>query len=392
MLRLANGVKTFSIYTFCVIPSLNEIDWRGFLARPALELPPREVFGTLSRKTILITGAGGSIGSALALRLAFLVSPSLILLDTSENGLHDLQRKLHDLQRSFGKSEATEPATFILGSAGDRLLMEELFAAHEPGIVFHAAAHKHVPIVEEQPLAAIANNVFGTENVTAVAAAHSARVVLLSTDKAVAPASLMGATKRVAEEMALASSGTVLRLGNVLGSRGSVTEEFARQIARGGPLTVTDPSARRYFLTMDEAVNLLLIAAAQSDFSALLAPALPATHSIVELACFMARELAPDRKIAIEFIGLRPGDKLTEMLWTRADHIHSVGSGNLVSIRPSLLDPMQFKSGLAALHAALAERNLSAAIAQLRLLVPDYRPSETMVAILRRHAGTRVCA
>lgn len=355
-------------------------------------MPPREVFGKLSRKTILITGAGGSIGSALALRLALFVSPGLILLESSENGLHDLQCNLQDLQRRLGKSEATGPATFILGSAGDRELMEEIFAAHEPDIVFHAAAHKHVPIVEEQPLAAIANNVFGTETVASVAAAHGARVVLLSTDKAVAPASVMGATKRVAEERVLASGGTVLRLGNVLGSRGSVTEVFARQIARGGPLTVTDPSARRYFITMDEAVNLLLIAAAQFDSSALLAPALPAAHAIVDLAGLMARELAPEREIAIDFIGPRPGDKLTEALWNETDFIHPAGIGNLVSIRSSRPDPMQFKSNLDALRAALAERNLSAVLAQLRLLVPDYQPSEIVLALSRRHSGSRVCA
>ncbi len=269
--------------------------------------------------------------------------------------------------------------------------MEELFAAHDPHIVFHAAAHKHVPIVEEQPLAAIANNVFGTATVTAVAAEHRAHVVLLSTDKAVAPVSLMGATKRVAEEMVVDSGGTVLRLGNVLASRGSVTEVFARQIARGGPLTVTDPSAHRYFLTMDEAVNLLLIAAAQSDSCALLAPTLPATHAIVELAGFMARELAPDHDIAIDFIGTRPGDKVTEMLWNEADFIHPAGIGNLVSIQSIRPNPNEFRSALAALRAALDERNLSAAIAQLRLLVPDYQPSEKVLA-LASYSGTRVCA
>ena len=367
-----------------MIPSLNEIDWRGFLARPAFESPSPEVLDALSGDTILITGAGGSIGSALALRLAYSGSSNLILLESSENDLHDLQSR-------FDESGAAAPATFILGSVAERVLMEELFTTHNPRIVFHAAAHKHVPIVEKQPLAAIANNVFGTATVTAVAAVHGAHVVLLSTDKAVAPASVMGATKRVAEEIVLASGGTALRLGNVLASRGSVSEVFARQIARGGPLTVTDPLARRFFLTMDEAVNLLLIATAQSHSAALLAPALLETHAIVEFAAFMARELAPDRKSAIDFIGQRPGEKVTEMLWAGTDLIDPVGIGNLVSIRCNRPDPMQFKCGLAALNAAVEDRNLSGALAQLRSLVPDFQPSQAVLA-LARNFSPRVCA
>lgn len=168
---------------------------------------------------MLITGAGGSIGSALALRLSRLALPVLLLLD-------------------------------------------ELFAAHAPRIVFHMAAHKHVPLLEQQPLAAIANNIFATETIAATAATCGARVVLLSTDKAVESISVIGATKRVAEEIVLAAGGTVLRLGNVLASTGSVTEVFAHQIARGGPLTITDPAAHRYFLTLDEPVNLLLFMSA----------------------------------------------------------------------------------------------------------------------------------
>jgi FlaA1/EpsC-like NDP-sugar epimerase len=138
-------------------------------------------------------------------------------------------------------------------------------------------------------------------------------------------------------------------------------------------------------------VNLLLVGAAQTQSSALLAPALPATHAIVELAGFMARELAPDRKIAIEFIGHRPGDKLTEMLWTGADLVDPIGIGNLVSIRSGRSDRIEFESGLTALRAALAERNLSAALVQLCSLVPDYHPSKAVLA-LARHTGPRVCA
>ena len=217
--------------------------------------PPRqEVLDGLSREPIVITGGGGSIGSALALRLGALGSQKLVLLEASESNLYALERDWAAALETNPRSAS--PMTPILGSAGDMALLQEVFATHRPRIVFHAAAFKHVPLMEEHPLAAIANNVFATEILTQVAEAHGARVILLSTDKAVEPASVMGATKRVAEQIVLASGGTVLRLGNVLASRDSVTEVFARQIAQGGPVTVTDPAARRYFLTLDEAVSL----------------------------------------------------------------------------------------------------------------------------------------
>jgi FlaA1/EpsC-like NDP-sugar epimerase len=372
-----------------VIPSLKDIEWRGFLARPAFEFPPLEVLDAISREPMLITGAGGSIGSALALRLANLALPGLFLLESDENNLYKLQRAWAEpLKTNSGVGRGMTP---ILGSAGNRALMEDLFAVHCPRIVFHAAAYKHVPLLEEQPLAAIANNIFATETVTTVAATHGARVVLISTDKAVEPASMMGATKRVAEEIVLASGGTVLRLGNVLASSGSVTEVFARQIAHGGPLTVTDPEARRYFLTMDEAVNLLLITATHPVSSALLAPALPATHGIAELAGFMARQLAPGCEIPVRITGLRPGDKLTERLWSVSDLVHTVGIGNLVSIQSNRPAQIQLESGLAALHTAAEDHDLSGALTQLRSLVPDFHPSQTVLA-LTRHSGPRVCA
>ncbi len=275
--------------------------------------------------------------------------------------------------------------TPILGSVADPALMEEIFAAHEPRIVFHAAAFKHVPLMEEHPLAAIANNIFGTETVTSVAERHSARIVLLSTDKAVEPASVMGATKRVAERIVLTQGGMALRLGNVLASRDSVAPEFARQIAAGGPLTVTDAAARRYFLTLDEAANLLLAAAALEHRQALLAPVLSSTHLIAELARFIARELAPDRKIEIEFTHPRAGDKRCELLWAAADRTQPVGQGSMVAIQTAQLDQADLHAGLAGLRSALDSRNLAAALANLQALVPDYTPSKAVQEMTRQN-------
>ena len=367
-------------YTSCVNRLGERVDWRDFLARPSLPPPPPEIFDALGRSPVLITGAGGSIGSGLALRLAHAALPGLVLLDSSENNLLHLQEALHAAPAARGGE-----ITLLLGDAGDRSLLNGLFTAHQLGTVFHAAAYKHVPFLEQQPLAAIANNVFATEAVVAAAAEHGASLVLLSTDKAVEPASVMGATKSIAEEIVLARGGTVLRLGNVLDSSGSVTEVFARQIAHGEPLTVTDPAACRYFLTLDEAVNLLLLAAAQRERNAVLAPALSRQHRIAELAGFMARTLAPNCEIPIHFVGLRPGDKLAEQLWSECESVAPVGGG-LLSIQPVRPDPARFALDLDALRAALSTNDLSAAVAQLCVLVPGFRPTPGVLALARNRA------
>lgn len=338
---------------------------------------------------ILITGAGGSIGSALALRLASLGARRLILVDSSESNLFHLQQIWAE-SRELG-SAAIAAATFVLGDAGERATLEKIFAAHRPSLVFHAAAHKHVPLLEGQPLAAIANNIFATETLSAVAAAHGARMVLLSTDKAAAPASVMGATKRIAEEIVLSRGGTVLRLANVLGSSGSVTEIFAQQIACGGPLTLTDPEARRYFLAMDEAVNLLLHAAVNEPQSALLAPSLDAEYSVAELAVFMARALAPGRTIPLEFSRLRPGDKLVEQLWDDCETAQPHGNAPLSTLHSRIPTVTELESGLFKLRRALEERDVAAALTGLRTLVPNYHPSQTVLALAHQH-GKRVCA
>jgi len=364
-----------------VIPCLSNFDWSSFLARPALPPPPPEALDLLRRQSILITGAGGSIGSALAMRLAELRPSKLVLLEASESNLYALKR-------DWAIAGVDCTATFILGSVADEALLDEIVALHAPRIVFHAAAFKHVPLMEQQPLAAIANNIFGTETLTRAARPSGAHLVLLSTDKAVAPASVMGATKRVAEQIVLASGGTGLRLGNVLASRDSVAEIFARQIAQGGPLTVTDPAAQRYFLTLAEAIDLLLMAAAHSN--ALLAPVLPAAHFVADLARFMARELSPEREVAIEFTDPRAGDKETEALWSVAERTTAANLEGLIMIETPLPTEAQLASRLAGLRTALHARDLAGAFEPLRALVPDFTPSPTVLA-LAGQCGHRVC-
>jgi FlaA1/EpsC-like NDP-sugar epimerase len=365
-----------------VTASLETLDWHSFLTRQQLPAPSSRALDALRGMRILVTGAGGSIGAALALQLSALEPEQLILLEASES-------HLFALQAAFAEKTRAENATFVLGDVQDSALLEDIFTAHRPRLVFHAAAFKHVPLLEEQPLAAIANNIFGTHALVTAAAAYSARVVLLSTDKAVEPASVMGATKRVAEQIVLSAAGTALRLGNVLASRDSVAEAFATELAAVKPLIVTDPAACRYFLTINEAVGLLLAAAHESERPVLLAAALPAPHYIADLARFLQRTLAPHNNTPIEFSHLRSGDKESEKLWSPAEHARPAQAPGLFTIDSPQPAATELQARLASLLAALDERDLAAALAQLRALVPDYTPSARVCALAGRHA-TRV--
>lgn len=356
-----------------MIPRLGSLDWRNFLDRPRLPSPPLEALDALYRQSILITGAGGTIGSALAQRLAQIGPPSLLLLDWSES-------RLYELQQAWISSGLPGPMAPILGSVTDRALLDEAFTTHGPRLIFHAAAFKHVALMEEQPLAAIANNVFGTLNLTRAASATGARVVMLSTDKAVEPASVMGATKRIAEIIALAAGGTVLRLGNVLGSRDSVAEKFAQRIALGQPLAITDPAARRYFLTLDEAVNMLLIAAAEPG-PALLAPEIAAPTYIADLAHFMAESLAPGINVELDFTSARPGEKDPIHFWSAAELPRPSSQPGLLSIQSPPIENRALETSLVALRAALDARDLHAALTHVCELVPDYTPGPGPLAL-----------
>jgi FlaA1/EpsC-like NDP-sugar epimerase len=362
-----------------VIPLLSTLDWSRFLARPRLPPPPLGVLDALYRGPMLITGAAGSIGSALSRRAAALAPSALLLLDASES-------RLYELQRDWVIDGIPGAPTPVLGTVSDRTLLDEVFTMHRPRLVFHAAAFKHVPLLEQQPLAAIVNNVFGTLSLTRAAKDHGARVVLLSTDKAVEPSSIMGASKRAGEQIVLSAGGVVLRLGNVLGTRDSVTETFARQIATNKPLTVTEPAARRYFLTVDEAVNTLLIASAEANGPIVLAPELARPQFITDLAHFMAKELAPERTVEIDFIGARPGDKESERFWSRTESPRPANEHGLLAIQSPVLTDAEIETRLAALRSAMDARDLAGALVELCAIVPDYSPSSLVQSL----AGHRV--
>lgn len=356
-----------------VIPALQHINWHRFLQRAPLPHAKAEDVAALRRTPILITGAGGSIGAGFALRLAD-EGAELILLEDSESALYELQTALTAISAPAKRS-------FYLGNAADRDLLAEILLRHKPDIVIHTAAFKHVPMLEEQPLAAIANNVFGTRAVTEVAADHRARVVLLSTDKAVAPRSVMGATKSVAEKIVLASDGVVVRLANVLGSRGSVSEVFAQQIAARRALTVTDPAAERYFLTLDEALDLLIAAAASTDRASIIVPLLTKAHRVAELAAFMTNTLAPECDLQLKLTGMRLGEKLSEQLWADDEDAFEDRARGTLRVAPTLCSRRSLEQPLQSLKESLDARDISSALHSLRQLVPSYEPDATVLAL-----------
>jgi O-antigen biosynthesis protein WbqV len=356
------------------------LDWQSFLARPRLPSPSLEALDFLYRKRILITGAGGTIGSALALRLGNVGPSSLLLLDTAES-------RLYDLQQAWRREGVSSSMTPILGNTADRALLDEIFTTHAPAVVFQAAVLKHVALMEEQPLAALATNVLGTLTITRAASAVGARVILLSSDKAVEPASVMGATKHLSERIVLAAGGNVLRVGNVLASRGSVTETFAQQIAVGQPLTITDPAARRHFLTLDEAVNLLMMAVTEPAGS-LLAPEIGDPSFITDLAHFMARELAPESEVELDFTKARPGEKDPRRFWSGSESPRPAAQTGLLSIQYRPIDIPALESALGELRAATDARDTGAALAQLCELVPEYSPGAAVTAAANQRVAS----
>ncbi|MBV9886104.1 MAG: polysaccharide biosynthesis protein [Acidobacteria bacterium] len=355
-------------------------------------------------EVVLITGAGGSIGSALAKRLFASVTNrdlssqhvptqqccapawqgvdrTVILLDHSEQNLYEIHSEF-----SSSTTNASPQFIPILGDINDASLLDELFETYRPKKIFHAAAFKHVPLMEENPIAVIRNNILGTWNLANIAAKHRTRqLTMISTDKAANPRSIMGAAKRVAELVLtrLDSPATrmrSLRLGNVLGSTGSVVPLFQRQIQNGGPVTVTHPEARRYFLSLEEATNLILAAAALEDNATLFVPELDAPIKILDLAKKMIREAAAPgaTQIEIVFTGLCPGEKLHEDLLSPSETAEPTTKAKLRRI----VGPMPAANSLDAAITVISEkvqsRELPTLIETISKLVPDYQASEVL--------------
>ncbi len=313
---------------------LREVDIGDLLRREPAHIDEDLVAGMFSGKRVLVTGAGGSIGLELCRQISRWQPAELSLLGHGENSIFEA---LIELNETFPGL----PVIPIIADVRDQGRMFEVFDAFRPEMVFHAAAHKHVPLMELNIGEAVTNNVLGTQTVVAAALAQATpRLVLISTDKAVEPASVMGATKRVAEmivrDAALRSGRafSTVRFGNVLGSRGSIVPLFKRQIARGGPVTITHPDMKRFFMTIPEAVHLVLQAAVMGQGGEVFVLRMGEPVRIVDLAEDLIRlsGLEPGKDIEIVFTGVRPGDKLSESLWEEGRPYEATAHPDIIQV------------------------------------------------------------
>jgi FlaA1/EpsC-like NDP-sugar epimerase len=354
---------------------LRAVEVEDLLGREVVRLDQESVREGLKGRCVLITGAAGSIGRELVRQVLAYEPQEVILLDRNENNLFYLE---HDLR----ERQSSSRITVRVADAGDRQGLESIFRQHRPSVVLHAAAYKHVPLMEQNPLEAIKNNVLATHGLAEIAAAFGVeRFILISTDKAVRPTSVMGATKRLGERLvkSLPRGRTLfmaVRFGNVLGSDGSVVPTFRRQIAAGGPVTVTHPEATRYFMTIQEAVQLVLTAGVMGEGGETFLLRMGEPVRIEDLARHLIAlsGLRPDEDIRIVHTGLRPGEKLHEEL--QAAHESALPTGSqkimiLTGIEP--LDETDWRH-LVSLRGAVYDEAPDQALRLLRLLVPDYTP------------------
>jgi FlaA1/EpsC-like NDP-sugar epimerase len=335
-----------------------------------------------TERCVLLTGAGGSIGAALAREILQHNPRALLLLDHSEGNLHQIQFELSRISRA-GQCRA------ILGDITDSALLAELFQEERPEIVIHAAACKHVPLMERNPIAALRNNALGTNQLAKVASAHGTRTfVMVSTDKAVNPHSIMGATKRVAELALLRWSSArspmgAVRLGNVLGSQGSVVPTFVKQIAEGGPVTVSHPEVSRYFFSMTETVDLLISAASLHDGGGIFVPDPGKPVKILALAEQLIRETAVGREIPIVITGLRPGDKMSEEFISERESFGGEPRGKLRLVHTPHPSHPIFDVAIEKLTHCAEHRDLAGILETMGALVPEYRPSESLLNLCK---------
>jgi FlaA1/EpsC-like NDP-sugar epimerase len=365
-----------------VAPQLREVALEDLLRREPVPLDTAAIAGLVRGRSILVTGGAGSIGSELC-RQVFALGPAILVgLDCAETPLHDLTL---EFQGRAGSARFVPRLVDVTDPEAVRQVFEEL----SPEVVFHAAALKHVPVLEDHPQRAIQVNVGGTRVVAEAAAAASATFVMVSTDKAVRPSSVMGATKRIAEQIVRGLSERAgrgrfvsVRFGNVLGSNGSVVPIFRRQLAQGGPLTVTHPEMRRYFMTIPEAVHLVLQAGALGRGGEVFVLDMGEPVRIVDLAEDLIRlsGLEPGVDVKIEFTGVRPGEKLFEEWSMDSESLSRTAHAKVFELRSqTLVAPWREIHALELMASSgTGRRELLEAI---RGLVPDYREGATAAGL-----------
>ena len=359
------------------IAKLREVEIEDLLGRESIRVNLDEILNYVSNKVVLVTGGGGSIGSELCRQIAGHKPKQLIVFDVYENNAYDLQQELKD---KFPKLNLI----VLIGSVRNTHRIESVFEKYRPDIVYHAAAHKHVPLMEDSPCEAIKNNVFGTYKTAKAADKYGTkRFVLISTDKAVNPTNIMGASKRLCEmviQMMNAQSKTdfvAVRFGNVLGSNGSVIPLFKKQIEQGGPVTVTDPQIIRYFMTIPEAVSLVLQAGAYAKGGEIFILDMGEPVKILELAQNLIRlsGYTPGADIEIQFTGLRPGEKLYEELLMKEEGLQDTPNKLIHIGKPIEFDIELFQQQLKDLY-ELANMDTDQIGIMVKKLVPTYQQQE----------------
>ncbi|CDF57745.1 polysaccharide biosynthesis protein [Thermobrachium celere] len=355
------------------INQIRDVEIEDLLGREPVELNIEEIAGYLKNKTVLVTGGGGSIGSELCRQIVKFNPKKLLILDINENGAYELQT---ELQFKYGKNIDLD---VIIASIREKNRLEEIFNKYKIDVVFHAAAHKHVPLMEANPKEAIKNNIIGTMNLAEVSSKYNVnKFVLISTDKAVNPTNIMGATKRFCEMIIQAmdkvskTEFVAVRFGNVLGSNGSVIPLFKKQIKEGGPITVTHPEINRYFMTIPEAAQLVIQAGAMAKGGEIFILDMGEPVKIVDLAKNLIRlsGLEPEKDIKIVFTGLRPGEKLYEELLMDEEGLQKTAHKKIFVGKPGNYDINDIKTKI-----EILKENLSADDETLFTIMEEYVPT-----------------
>ena len=358
------------------VSNLKEVDIEDLLGREPIRINTEEVLDHVSGKVILVTGGGGSIGSELCRQIAAHHPKQLIILDIYENNAYDIQQ---ELLRKYPELNLA----VLIASVRNEERIDSIFETYRPNIVYHAAAHKHVPLMEDSPHEAIKNNVFGTYKVAQAADRYGTdKFVLISTDKAVNPTNIMGASKRLCEMLIQTmnccsrTNYVAVRFGNVLGSNGSVIPLFKKQIAEGGPVTVTHPDIIRYFMTIPEAVSLVLQAGAYAKGGEIFVLDMGEPVKILDLATNLIKlsGYRVGEDIEIKFTGLRPGEKMYEELLMNEEGLKETANKMIFIGKPIEFDEEQFREQLKELERAAVDET-SDIRAEVEKIVPTYHPA-----------------
>jgi FlaA1/EpsC-like NDP-sugar epimerase len=364
-------------------PQIRDVAVEDLLGRSPVLLDEHAICETLGDQVVMVTGAAGSIGSELCRQIARFGPRKIVCYEVAETPLFEIDR---ELRKTFTKLDVRPE----IGSIQNRCRLDEVLRRHRPSVIYHAAAYKHVPLMEDHLFEAVENNILGTQNVALAAAEYDVRdFVMISSDKAVRPTNVMGATKRGAELLvnALQNGSTKyasVRFGNVLGSNGSVVPIFKKQIASGGPITITHPEMKRYFMTIPEAAQLVLQASTMSKGGEIFVLDMGKQVRIVDLAInlILLSGLRPNEDIGLQFTGIRPGEKLYEELSCSDESTLPTFHEKILIYRGPVLAADEMERRLNSIRRYCAERDARKLFLELKKVVPDYNPSGDILSRL----------